>query len=587
MVFLLLFIFTIFSLFIVRSYLTAQRTDGAIIDAAGRNRMLSQQLGFYAERVVRGNEPVKDTLKSIIELHNASFYALKDGGIAPEIADNRLLPPTIPSILPIVRRAEEIWLEYKKNGEIIVNNPVFAEDALNFIEKNAPEMLQRNNEMVKAYVRMNNEKLAQMNLILFIILVTSIAVIGLGFRLSNSVAGKLEEKVKEEVTGRLAMTNVLGYLQVSKNQLEEEKAKDEAILASIGDAVMACDKKGQVVLFNGVAEALTGFFAKEVIGQHYSRSLRFIKESDGKSGEDFIGEAIKTGQKTNMTKHSLLITKDGRKIPVADSAAPIKNAQGNLVGCVVVFRDVTYEREVDKAKTEFVSLASHQLRTPLTSIGWYVEMLQAGDAGVLNDKQKEFLSEVYTGNRRMVELVNALLNVSRMELGTFVVEPEPTDVALLARSVVNEQKPQIDEKKIKFSLSFEKNIPLIQADPRLLRMVFQNLLSNAVRYTPKNGEIELSLSLDDKKNVLLKVSDTGYGIPKNQQNKIFTKLFRADNAREKDTEGTGLGLYIVKAIVDHDGGKIWFESEENKGTAFYVTLPLEGMKKKEGTKALS
>ena len=122
----------------------------------------------------------------------------------------------------------------------------------------------------------------------------------------------------------------------------------------------------------------------------------------------------------------------------------------------------------------------------------------------------------------------------------------------------------------------------MQVDPKHLRMVLQNLLSNAVKYTPEDGKIELSISLADKENVLLKISDTGYGIPKHQQDKIFTKLFRADNVRDKDTDGTGLGLYIVKSIVENSGGRVWFKSsgeEENKGTVFYVTLPLDGVKK--------
>jgi len=168
-----------------------------------------------------------------------------------------------------------------------------------------------------------------------------------------------------------------------------------------------------------------------------------------------------------------------------------------------------------------------------------------------------------------------------------VVEPEPTDIVVLVRSVLDEQKPQIDEKNIKVSPVFEKDIPLMQVDPKLMRMVVQNLLSNAVKYTPEKGQVNISLSLDGKNTVLLKVSDTGYGIPKKQQEKIFTKLFRADNVREKDTEGTGLGLYIVKSIIEHSGGKVWFESEEDKGSIFYVSLPLGGMKKKTGTKSLS
>jgi two-component system sensor histidine kinase VicK len=187
----------------------------------------------------------------------------------------------------------------------------------------------------------------------------------------------------------------------------------------------------------------------------------------------------------------------------------------------------------------------------------------------------------------MVTLVNALLNVSRLELGTFVIEPKPTDMSKAIKDTIDEYKKQVDDKKIKLSYSFGKNIPIIPADPKLLHMIIENILSNAVKYTPESGKIEILLSLDKQKNVLMKISDTGYGIPKNLQDKIFTKLFRADNVREKDTEGTGLGLYIVKSIIDNSDGKIWFTSEENKGTTFFVTIPIAGMKKKEGTKTLS
>ena len=171
-------------------------------------------------------------------------------------------------------------------------------------------------------------------------------------------------------------------------------------------------------------------------------------------------------------------------------------------------------------------------------------------------------------------------------------------VSSIRGAVHDEQKPQVKERKIKFNAKYSDDLPLLNADPKLLRMVIQNLLSNAIKYTPENGVVNIGLrlvkqgeSVDAQKanedSIAVTISDTGYGITKSQQDKIFSKLFRADNIREKDTEGTGLGLYIVKSIVDHSGGQIWFESEENKGTTFYVTLPLAGMKKKEGTKALA
>lgn len=407
---------------------------------------------------------------------------------------------------------------------------------------------------------------------------------------------------KESVRHKLAVTaeglrRKAKQLAVTAKELGQARAKEEAILASIGDGVMACNKDGRVMLFNRVAEVLTGFSAKEAIGRHYSQTMKFVKDGSGKPSNDFIGEAIAKQQVTTMSGNTLLIRKDGRKTPVADSAAPIHGASVGFVGCVVVFRDVTRERAVDKAKNEFVSLASHQLRTPLTTVSWFSERLLGGNVGALNDKQKEYLDEVYKGNQRMVVLVNALLNVSRLELGTFVVEPEPTDVVQLARQMIDELKPQIDQRHLKFTERHAEKLPLLNADPKLLGMVFQNLLSNAVKYTPDKGSVSIDLRLIKRNETINKhqmgedsiaiiVSDTGFGIPENQQYKIFTKLFRADNVQEKDTEGTGLGLYIVKSVVEHSGGMIWFTSEENKGTTFYVTLPLAGMKKKEGTKAL-
>ena len=168
-----------------------------------------------------------------------------------------------------------------------------------------------------------------------------------------------------------------------------------------------------------------------------------------------------------------------------------------------------------------------------------------------------------------------------IELGTFAGVVKPTDIVQLAEDVINEQQLQIKEKKLVFSATFATNIPLIQIDPKLLRMVIQNLFSNAIKYTPDGGKIAVQLIMEDSNSITLRIADTGYGIPKNQYDKIFTKLFRADNVIGKDTEGTGLGLYIAKSIVEQSNGKLWFESEENVGTTFHVTLPLGKTVKKD------
>jgi signal transduction histidine kinase len=286
-----------------------------------------------------------------------------------------------------------------------------------------------------------------------------------------------------------------------------------------------------------------------------------------------------------MANHVLLVRKDGHKIPVADSAAPIRDAVGNTIGCVVVFHDVTRERQIDKAKTEFVSLASHQLRTPLSTINWYVEMLLSLDVGKLTPKQRQYSEEVYHASQRMVNLVNALLNVSRLELGTISVEPKLVNIITIAKTCLKELSPQILKKKLIVKQKYEKSITFVSVDPKLIAIIFQNFLSNSVKYTPNKGKINLTIN-KEKESLLISVADNGIGIPVSQQANIFEKLFRADSAKKTDPDGSGLGLYIVKEIIHYIGGKIWFKSSTRKGTTFYASLPLSGMSKKTKGKQL-
>lgn len=375
-----------------------------------------------------------------------------------------------------------------------------------------------------------------------------------------------------------------------EDKIIDDKLKDEAILASIGDAVFACDRSGNIVLFNRMAEKLSGLSAHDAIGQHYSQTLTFVKEIGETPIKDFISEALKENRITKMTNHTLLVKRDGSKIPIADSKAPIKNAEGKIIGCVVAFHDVTHEREIDKAKTEFVSLASHQLRTPLTIINWYTSLLSE-EIDKLTPKQQEYLRGTREANKRMVNLVNALLNVSRLELGTFSVEPEKVSIQKIVKVCLQELAPLISTKKINLQETYDPDIPTVIADPRLLSIILSNLLSNAIKYTSNGGTVDLNVQ-KQKDTYLITVKDTGIGIPANQHDKIFTKLFRADNAKLLDPDGTGLGLYIVNSIVKGSGGKIWFESHtdgtgDKKGSIFYVSYPLVGMIKKAGIKQIN
>lgn len=365
--------------------------------------------------------------------------------------------------------------------------------------------------------------------------------------------------------------------------LEQIRSKNEAILTSIGDGLVVVDKDGKISYINNAFEEMLGWKRQEIIGKNMVEIVQQEYE-DGHNvpfKERIVTRALASQKFVNDSTNPLYyIRKDKSRFPASSIVAPVI-LNGKSVGAVKTFRDITKEKEIDKAKTEFVSLASHQLRTPLSTVNWYSEMLLAGDVGEVTTEQKKYLEEIYNGNQRMVDLVNTLLDVSRIELGTFDAETQPTNIVKLVKNVVDEQKLQIDENGLVFSYACDTSIPLIQADPKLLRMVIQNLLSNSIKYTPRGGNIDIILSLDDKRNVLLKVVDTGYGIPKNQQGRIFTKLFRADNVIDKDTEGTGLGLYIAKSIIEQAGGELSFESEENKGTTFYARMPIGKPKKKQ------
>lgn len=376
------------------------------------------------------------------------------------------------------------------------------------------------------------------------------------------------------------------------------KAKDEAILASIGDGVVVLDQEGKILLVNEAGCKLLGWKSEEMVGRLYTDVWQ-VKDKLGNLLPSFkrpIYLAMTLKKTVSMSEYNYT-RKDGSDFPVHVNIAPIVT-DGRLVGMVDVFHDISQERMVDRAKTEFVSLASHQLRTPLSAVGWYAEMLLSGDLGQMEPDQKKYLEEIFEANKRMVELVNALLNVSRIDLGTFSIEPEAVNLAEAAKSVVAELLPQITYKKLHFGENYDPNVPTIQADPKLVRIIFQNLLANAVKYSNPGGGGELNIravragetvagkSLTQD-GVLIKVADSGWGIPEFQKGRVFTKLFRADNVKEKDTEGTGLGLYVVKAIVEAADGQIWFESVENQGSTFYVFLPLPGMQKKSGTKSLT
>jgi PAS domain S-box-containing protein len=363
----------------------------------------------------------------------------------------------------------------------------------------------------------------------------------------------------------------------------EQIAYTAAIVGSSEDAIVGQTKEGLISTWNSGAEELFQYKEKEIIGKQFSI---LIPEDKKEEREHIIGKVLK-GQKVEHYD-TLRRKKDGTLVDVSVTVSPIINEEDEIIGASAVLRDITREKQIDRAKTEFVSLASHQLRTPLSAINWYAELLRDGEAGKMTKQQKEFIDEIFEGNQRMVKLVNELLNVSRIDFGNFTIDPTNIDILEVSKSVVKELTPKITAKKLNVKEEYGSKKIEYFADPNILRIVIQNLVSNAVKYTPTKGKIIVKIQEQKETGkLLIEVSDTGYGIPEGEQSRIFSKLFRADNVKEMDTVGTGLGLYVLKSIVEESGGSVEFTSVLNEGSTFTVFLPLSGMKKKEGGKSLS
>lgn len=233
----------------------------------------------------------------------------------------------------------------------------------------------------------------------------------------------------------------------------------------------------------------------------------------------------------------------------------------------------TQLQRLDKAKDEFVSVASHQLRTPLTSVKGYISMVMEGDAGKISDAQKHLLGEAFTSSERMVHLINDFLNVSRLQTGKFLIEKRPVDLAKVVEQELDSLMTNATARKLSFQYKKPKAFPLLNIDEGKIRQVIMNFSDNALYYSHENTKISVDLVID-KDNVVFTVKDTGIGVPQAEQSQLFTKFYRASNARKQRPDGTGVGLFLAKKVIDAHGGQVVFTSREGKGSTFGFSLPI-------------
>lgn len=379
---------------------------------------------------------------------------------------------------------------------------------------------------------------------------------------------ELKEKVDNLEKNKLALLNILEDVDEERKRAEQEKEKTSTIIENFVDGLLIFDKKDNLILINPKAKKLLKIKENQILGRNFSsfkeiKNLKFLYK--------ILGKKLK-----KVFRKEVQITKE---FVLEVTSQPIFR-KGEKIGSFILLHDISREKLIERMKTEFVSLAAHQLRTPLSAIKWTLKLFLDGDLGKITKEQREYIRKTYESNERMVRLVNNLLDVTRIEEGRYLYKPVLAEIEPLVQFVINSYQEEIKKRKINFKyIKPEKKLPKVEIDKEKMRLAIQNLLDNAIKYTPAGGQITISLK-SNKKEIEFSIKDTGVGIPKDQQERVFTKFFRGVNVMKMETEGTGLGLFITKNIIEAHGGKIWFESKEGKGTTFYFRLPFKKEKSK-------
>ncbi|MEK7158343.1 MAG: ATP-binding protein [Patescibacteria group bacterium] len=394
--------------------------------------------------------------------------------------------------------------------------------------------------------------------------------LNLGVTVSNSLL-----VITTVMLGAIFSSFISRLLIEREEELRSERDKVASILRSHSDGLIMIDQQHRVILANPMAEEMLGITQDEVLGRQILKKT--YEEKYKKLYEVLLkksGEGHRAGEEEESFEVTFL---EPSPLVLRVVTIPVYGPHDHLMGEMKVLHDVTREKAIDRMKSEFISIAAHQLRTPLSAIKWVIKLLLDGDAGKLKDEQSELLNKGYESNERMIRLVNDLLDVSRIEEGRFQFKFAVQGLEDFLSNVVQDFKPQIKERNISFALQLpQKALPKVRIDESKLRLAISNLIDNAIRYTPQKGRVVVKASYDAaKEQIAVTVEDSGVGIPKDQMEKLFIKFFRADNVIRMQTEGSGLGLFIVKNIVEKHGGKVTIASEEKVGTTATMTLPIE------------
>jgi PAS domain S-box-containing protein len=383
----------------------------------------------------------------------------------------------------------------------------------------------------------------------------------------------------------------------AEDALRQQREWLQVTLSSIGDAVIATDTNGAVTFLNPVAESLTGWKQEEAQGQPLKDVFQIVNEQTRQMVENPALRAMREGLIVGLANHTVLISRDGTQIPIDDSGAPIKGAEGKIIGAVVIFRDITERRAVEeersklltservarekaeaasRSKDEFVAMISHEIRTPLNSILGWAQMLRRGK---FDQAETDRAVEIIERNARsQSQLIEDLLDISRVITGKLTLNVRSVELAQIIESALDSIRPAAEAKDIQLQARLESRGSLVSGDPNRLQQVIWNLLSNAVKFTPRHGRVDVSLERIDSQ-LQIAVSDSGVGINPEFLPFVFDRFSQANSTSARKYGGLGLGLAIVRHLAELHGGTVRAESlGEGQGATFIVTLPVKAVR---------
>jgi signal transduction histidine kinase len=360
-----------------------------------------------------------------------------------------------------------------------------------------------------------------------------------------------------------------------------------AVFSSMAEGLLVVSNNGKVKAINQMGGIMLRIAPPEAVGMPVAKLLELYKKQPGVQNPQpwHLDDMFKLDiTRVHTWDHVFCKTKDGKLFPITMIVTPLLK-EANVQGAVVLFRDASEEVRADQAKSDFVAVASHQLQTPLTAIKLFAEMLETAT----EKQRREYLALLSSSVTRLIRLVNEMLNVSRLEAGSLSVKPVPVDLAEVIQSQLKELGPIIKNKNC--TVIFNKpadSIDAVPVDTALLSQVLFNMVANSMRYSKKETcHVTIAIEANtEKQEYVLRIQDAGIGIEYDDQKRMFTKFFRADSARKLQSEGSGLGLYTVRMIIEAWGGAIWLSSKPGRGTTFYFTIPFAGMREHRGTRPI-